>query len=376
MIRLAHIITGLNTGGAEMMLFKLLSHMDRSSFDIVVISLTETGAVGDKIKELDLPVYSLGMGRSSPNPYYSFALARFLRSNRVELVQSWMYHADLLGGISAKLSGKIPVVWGIRHGNLDPAVNKRLTIWTAKICARLSGRLPTRIVCCSEVSKRYHSKLGYEAGRMIVIPNGFDLSKFKPDPDARESLRKELGIPSESPIIGLVARFNPQKDHNTFFTAASLFLSRIPDTHFVLCGKDISWENNQLVSGIESGKLRSQIHLLGLREDTSRITAAFDIATSSSSHGEGFPNTIGEAMACGVPCVVTDVGESAGIVGETGIVVPGKDPASLAEGWRKLVALDPTVRRKIGVEARKRIQERFSLPDIVGRYEALYRELI
>ena len=373
-IQLVHIITGLNTGGAETMLYKLLSAMEREAFEPLVVSLTDIGPVGEKIRALGVPVRALGMRRGVPDPRGVWRLVRLLKRQRPYLVQTWMYHADLLGGLAARLAGRgIPVVWGIHHSNLDPKGNKRTTIWTARVCARLSHRLPSRIVCCSEASRQVHAALGYAPQKMVVIPNGFDLSAFRPDPSARESVRRELGVAADALLIGLVGRFDPQKDHSNFVAAAALLSAAYPEAHFLLCGDGVNWDNQKLAGWIEEAGLRKRFHLLGRREDMPRLTAALDIA-SSSSYGEGFPNVIGEAMACGVPCAVTDVGDSAFIVGDTGLVVPPRDPEALAQAWKKLIDMGQEGRQRLGGAARKRILENFNLPDIIARYEALYKE--
>lgn len=375
-IRIAHIITGLNTGGAETMLYKLLSSMERDQFSPEVISLTDAGPVGDKIQSLDVPVEALGIKRGAPDPRAFFRLARRLRQHRPDLVQTWMYHADLIGGMAAKMAGDIPLAWGIRHSNLDPKGSKRTTIWTAQICARLSGWLPKRIVCCSEASKRVHVLLGYDAAKMVVIPNGFDLASFKPDAGARHSVQQKLGISKETFIIGLVGRFDSQKDHFNFIRAAALLNQSNPEVVYLLCGDGITWDNKALAEWIEEAGLRERFHLLGRRDDMPRIQAALDIAVSSSSYGEGFSNTVGEAMACGVSCVVTDVGDSALIVGDTGRVVPPKDPATLAGAWGELIRMSPQEKAGLRAAARNRIMKNFSLPVIAARYEQLYKELI
>lgn len=373
---ITHLITGLNTGGAETMLYKLLSGMDREAFEPRVVSLTDVGPVGEKIRALGVPVHALGMRRGVPDPRGAWRLTRLLKKDRPHLVQTWMYHADLLGGLAARLAGGvIPVVWGIRHSNLDPEGNKRTTIWTTRACAWLSHRLPAKIVCCSEASRRVHTALGYAAEKMVVIPNGFDLTAFKPDPEVREEVRRELGIPADALLIGLVGRFDPQKDHRNFVAAAALMSAAYPEVHYLLCGDGVSWDNHELAGWIDEVGLRQRFHLLGRREDMPRLTAALDIA-SSSSYGEGFPNVIGEAMACGVPCVVTDVGDSAFIVGDTGMVVPPRNPEALAQAWKKLMEMGPEGRKKLGEAARRRVLENFNLPDIVARYEGLYKEIV
>ena len=372
-VKVTHISTGLNPGGAETMLYNLLSHMDRTTFESEVVSLIEIGSIGYKIQALGVPVRSLGMRPGVPNPLALLQLARWLRQDPPHVIQTWMHHADLIGGLAARLAGRTPVVWGIHHSDHDPHIEKRSAIWTAKVCASLSRWLPARIVCCSHASRRTHTQMGYTAGKMLVIPNGFDLAVFRPDPGARESLRRELGIPAEAPLIGLVARFHPQKDHRNFVQAAARLHARMPETRFMLCGNGITWGNPELAGWIQATGIRERCHLLGRREDVARLTAALDIATLSSSNGEASPLVIGEAMACGVPCVVTDVGDSAIIVGETGLVVPPKKPQALADGWaRLLLGMSREERVQLGLAARQRIRERFSLAKIVEQYERLF----
>lgn len=375
-MKVLHLITGLSTGGAEMMLYKLVSRMDRDKFEIQVVSLIDIGPIGKRIQDLGIPVKSLGMKRGIPDPRMLFKLTRWLKKNRPDIIQTWMYHSDFIGGVAAKLAGGIPLVWGIRHSNLDLEGNKRTTIWTAWLCARLSRWLPAHIVCCSEASRRVHTALGYDPDRMVVIPNGFDLTLFKPDLEGGSLIRQELGISEDTMLIGMVGRFDPQKDHLNFIKAAVLLQKEIRDVQFLLCGDDITWRNQKLSKWIDGAGLHRYFHLLGRRDDIPQIMTALDIASSSSSYGEGFPNVVGEAMACGTSCVVTDVGDSALMVGDTGKVVLPRDPSGLAAAWHDLIVQGKNARRQLGKNARRRVENNFSLPAIVGRYQQLYREMV
>jgi glycosyltransferase involved in cell wall biosynthesis len=374
-IRLVHVITDLDTGGAEMALHKLLSRLDRSRFDPVVVSLTDIGPVGKRITSLGVPVEALGMRRGIPDPLAVPRLARRLKDLRPQVVQTWMYHADLIGGLASRLAGGAPIAWNIRHSDLPRGSARRLTLWTARVCAVLSRGLPRKIVCCSEASREVHVRLGYAPEKMVVIPNGFDLGLFRPDPVARLSVRKELGIPDGAPLVGLVARFHPQKDHRTFVRAAGLLRASLPGPHFLLCGERVDWDNDQLARWIDAAGGREGWHLLGLRTDVPRLVAALDVSVSSSFSGEGFPNVIGEAMAAGVPCVVTDVGDSAQIVGQTGTVVQPRDPGALAGACERLLGMAEAERGDLGLAARRRVVESYDLEEIVRRYEDLYQGL-
>ncbi len=356
------------------MLYKLLSRLDRTRYEPTVITLIDGGPLLDPVRALGVNVSTLGMRRGKLAASSVFRLAKWLHTQRPHVVQTWLYHSDLIGGIAAKLAGNRRVVWNIRHSVLDPALTKRSTIMTARVCARLSRRLPDRIICCSEASREVHAAMGYAPQKMIVIPNGFDLDTFRPDTQSRDDVRMELGLPRSTTLIGLVGRFDPQKDHRTFVQAAGTLHRRAPDVHFLLCGDGIDWENRGLVDWIDEAGVRGRCHLLGRRKDMPRIQASLDIATSSSTT-EGFPNVVGEAMACAVPCVVTDVGESARIVGDTGRVIRPRDPVGLAEAWLAMLELPGEERARLGASASQRIATHFDLPSIASRYQAVYDEI-
>ena len=372
-LRIVHVISGLELGGAETMLHQLLAGTDRERFQSEVISMTTRGPVGERIEALGIPVHALGMKRGLPTPWHLLPLIRRLRWARPDVIQTWMYHADLFGGVAGRLAGHLPVVWGIHHTRLERESTPAGTLWTARVNARLSHRLPARIVCCSEATRRVHIQMGYAAGKMLVIPNGTDLGRFRPDPQARRSVRAELGLAPDALLVGMAARYHPLKDHRNFVLAASR-AAELLDVHFVLCGEGIVAENSVLSGWIEQAGLSGRFHLLGRREDMPRLLASLDISTLSS-RSEAFPLVVGEAMACGVPCVVTDVGESSEIVGTTGLVVPPEDPEALAEAWRELIEGGPELRGRLGQLARQRVEERYSLPSVVATYEELYLSL-
>jgi glycosyltransferase involved in cell wall biosynthesis len=374
-MKITHIITGLNVGGAETMLHQLLSHTNTSVFDTEVVSLTDIGPIGDQIQALGVPVSAMGMQRGVPNPLGLMRLATWLRRSRPDVVQTWLYHADMIGGLAATVAGVRALAWGIHMSYLDTQSSKRTTMWTVKACARLSHYLPRKIICCAQSSQRVHAEIGYAAEKMVVIPNGFDLERFKPDRAVRSSVRQELGIPDEAPLIGLIGRFHPQKDHHHFVRSAALLHARLPEAKFLLCGDGIDWQNQALAGWIEEAGLRDSFYLLGRRQDTHRICAALDILALSSAYGEAFPMVVGEAMACGVPCVVTDVGDSALMVGDTGRVVPAKDPGALATAWLELITIGPAARHELGAAARQRIEKYYSIALIAAQYTHLYQEL-
>jgi glycosyltransferase involved in cell wall biosynthesis len=370
-----HIITGLNTGGAEMMLYKLLRGMDRATVSSEVISLAGgIGPVGQKIQALGIPVRSLGMQAGVPDPRFVRRLQQIVQAYRPDVVQTWMYHADLLGGLATRMVGDIPVVWNVRHGPDQSGKIKKTTRWVLTACAKLSQRIPTAIVTNATSTRDYHVVQGYNAANWVIIPNGFDLDQFRPDSGAKRSVRQNLGLSSDARLIGMVARFHEEKGHQTFVEAAQVLGDTNVKVQFVLCGSDVTWNNTRLHEWIDATGLPGQFHLLGERDDVPHLTASLDIATLSS-HCEAFPNVVGEAMACGVPCAVTDVGDSAAIVGETGLVVPPQNPRMLAMAWKTLLDIGPAGRARLGQKARQRVADHYSLATIVKRYEALYQEI-
>ena len=374
-IRLVHIITGLEAGGAETMLYKLLKDMNQTLFYNEVISLTGLGSIGRKLRGLGFKVTAMGMRRGAPSPMMLLKLFFLLRKSRPDLVQTWMYHSDLIGGIVARLCGIENLCWNIRHCNLDKGKNKFLTLLTAKACAILSGLIPSRIICNSHAGKRTHSDFGYVDQKIQVIPNCFDLGDFFPDAKIRNQVRKTLRIDRDTFVFGHVGRYDVQKNHEGLFRSFAFVVERYPDALLVCCGKGVSSENRKIIDQIQSLNLCENVLLLGLRKDVSEVLNAFDLLVSSSV-GEGFSNAIGEAMAVELPCVVTDVGDSARVVGSTGWVVDPDCHESLAEAMTLAMDAPREELRKRGRRARRRMGEIFSVEAIISSFEQLYLKLI
>jgi len=352
-----------------------LLKQDREEFASEVVSLTGNGPVGERISTMGIPVTNLDVKPGFPHPRLVTGLKKLIGEIHPQLIQTWMYHADLIGGLAARFSGNIPVVWGLHHTVAERGALKTTTYAVARLNAVLSRFLPEKIVACADATRRTHLQLGYNATRMVVIPNGIDHIAFHPDSSARLDIRNELGIDDSIPLIGLCARFDPQKDHKNFLHAAGLLSAERPDVHFVLWGQDVDMNNASLTDWGKSAKLGHNLHLLGFRSDSYRLMAALDIASLSSA-SEAFPLVIGEAMACGVPCVVTDVGDSALIVGETGRIVPPHDPDALANAWTEILSLSPGDWQSLGLMARQRIIDNYSLDRMVSAYCQLYQDII
>jgi glycosyltransferase involved in cell wall biosynthesis len=374
-VPITFVATGLPMGGAELMLHKVLSELDRDRFAPAVISLSDLGVVGPRIQALGVPVEAAGLPLGGLSASGLRRLGHLLRRRRPAIVQTWLYHADLIGGLMARVATDAEVIWALR-GAIDREASPWHTVAVTDACARVSRWVPTRIMSCSHELVDRHVGWGYTGDRMTVIPNGFDLELLRPDPEAPASVRAELGLSADRILVGVPARFHPQKDHATFVKAASIVAAQQDDVTFVLCGPDVTPENRELMELVEGAGIADRTLAIGRRDDMPRMMSAFDVVVSSSAFGEGFPNILGEAMACGTPGVTTDVGDARYVLGDTGPTVPIRDHEALAQAILSFTGLGPEERAEAGRRARTRVEDEFSLPSVVRRYEAMYEDLL
>jgi len=364
------VITGLEPGGAEHQLVNVVTRLDRSRFEPVVISLTGRGPLAEPLEAAGVPVHAV---RVATDP---LALVRLLRRERPNLVETWLYKADLIGGLVTLCVGRVPLLWSIHQTDLRPEPGLRSNVLAARICAPLSRWLPTLILCVSPEAAQAHAAMGYRADKFRVVPNGFDTDRFRSDDQARAAVRDQLGWDESTPIVGLVARFDPQKDHRTFAMAARHVVDEVPGVRFVLCGRGVTPGNADLVDLLRASGIQDRVAVLGVRDDMPAVTAALDVAVSSSAFGEAFSIAIGEAMATGVPCVATDTGNAARLVGDAGRVVPVRNPLALAGATIELLDMSGAERRSMGARGRAAIVDRYSLASVVRRYEETYAEVL
>lgn len=398
MHRICHIITGLNVGGAERHLAALLSRLEVSQKDAErqdsaaggfrneVISLLEPGAMAAELGRI--PVFTLGMDRGLSTPHKwpgaMRRLARLLESRPPDLVQTWMYHADLAGAAAVRLASwpgkRPPLVWGLRNAYVSRGavrLSTRGVITMLALLSRRRGSGPAAIIAPSQTAVRIHAGLGYAAKKMAVIPSGVDTERFRPDAGARARLLDIAGFSDPNVLlVGLVSRWDPVKDVPGFLAAlAALPEDVAPRVRTVLMGTGLDRENRELMAMVEAHPLTHSIRLLGVRGDLPALLPGLDVAVNSS-RGESLPMAVLEAMACGVPCVVTDVGDSAIAVGETGFVAPPEDAEALASAMATLLLLPDGDRRALGYAARERTLSEYGLDRSAARYAALYRALI
>ena len=369
-LKIAFVTTGLARGGAEVMLLRLLESLDRERFEPSVICLSSTGPVAELLSRMGVPPVVLSQRAALFAVLGLPKLVAALRAIRPDIIQGWMYHGNVAAALAAPFLENSPaLLWNVRMAGEDFETEKRLTRVVIRVGALLAPRVHWIVANSRKGALTHAVRLGYK-GRWRVIPNGFDTVRFAPGMDAPAELQ---ALASASVRIGMIARHHPIKDHDTFLTAAALLSRSDPAARFVLVGEGTSWDNRDLVASISRHGLREKILLMGSRSDIPQVAACLDIVTLCSI-SEGFPNAIGEAMSCGVPCVVTDVGDAALLVGDTGLVVPARDPAALCVAWRELAALGAPGRRSLGDRARRRIVDHFTIGAIGQRYQDLYEQ--
>lgn len=371
-VRVVHLIPDLDTGGAEIMLARLVAAVDRSRIHSVVVSMTDVGQIGKQITGAGISVVALGMSRGRINVTAFGRLVRLLRRFKPDVLQTWLYHADVTGLIAAKCAGIRHVAWNIRCTEIDArdtSVLLRLVIRTAVWISRW----PSIIVSNSEAGRAVHQRLGYATDRWTIIPNGLDTCQFKPSISARTGFRQELGLRDDVPLVGMLARFHPMKDHETFLRAADLVARRRKDVRFVLAGRGVG-SNEALIRVIDQLGLQGKVYLFDERQDVPHLLAALDVAVMSST-SEGFPTVVAEAMACGTPCVATDVGDARAIIADTGIVVPPRQPAAIANGIAQLIELDEASIESLRRSVRAAIVNRFAIARIANQYTELWSNL-
>jgi len=372
--KIIHIITGLNDGGAEAVLYRLCLS-DKTSRHIV-ISLMDEGKYGSMLKVARVEVHCLNLPAGKVSFSALWRLYQLIRKKKPDRVQTWMYHADLIGGVIAKLAGIQQIYWNVRQSDLEPGKSKLSTIWVVKTCAMISSWIPKKIIYCAHKAKAVHEALGYKQDKAEIIGNGYDLKQFSFDTGLKTAFRAEMGLSDDENLIGMVGRYDPQKDHASLITALGLVKKAAFNFKMVLIGKDLDANNQVILNHIRDNQLTENVVLLGQRIDIPTVMNGLDLHVLSSL-SEGFPNVLAEAMACGTPCVTTDVGDAAIIVGETGWVVPPKDPQALAGAIMEALK-EKQLNHKTWLErkasCRHRIVENFSIENMIEGYHQVWSE--
>jgi len=373
--RIIHIITSLGSGGAEAMLYKLLGGMNEKRFDQSVVVLMDAGFYGSKIRSMGIPVNTLDMQRSRPKLRSIMKLRKLIADYDPALIQGWMYHGNLAAELAMTFAkDSTESIWNIRHSIDSLCHEKRLTRIVIRLGARLSSR-PARIIYNARVSAIQHEEIGYSASGRVVLPNGFDTDEFRFSAAARKRIRAELNILDDEYLVGTVARYHPIKDVQNLIRSAALICESNPKLRFALVGSGMISSKPNINEPIVTAGLQSRFRLLGERTDIPDVMSAFDLFVLPS-RSEAFPNVIGEAMACERPCVATDVGDCAALLGDHGILVSPGDSKALAGAILKMLAMTEHERREMGRSLRRRVVDNFALPHIVDKYQDLYRSAL
>jgi len=367
-----HVISGLAVGGAEMALYRLILQFRGSDYDHTVVALTPGGGMAARFEHMGIRLIVLDV-RHSPVAD-SLRLVRLIRTLQPDIVQTWLYHADFLGGLAARVAGNRKVIWGIRTTDLNIGCARATTL-VRRACALVSRWVPHTIVCVADAALRSHARVGYDTRRMTVVANGFDLGALTASEAERDALRRRCGFRAQHIVVGTLGRFNLDKDHGNFVKAAGQLAANDERLRFLMVGRGLDDANGVLARWIRHTGYAERFVLLGERDDAAVCLAGMDIFCLSS-RTEAFPNVVGEAMAMGLPCVATDVGDVAVLLADTGVVVRKADPEALARGVSGLVARGPGYLFELGQQARERIRASYSMRCVRARFESIYDSVL
>lgn len=356
------------------MLARLVAELRKGGADNSIVSLSKEEPFGTTLQDSGFPVHYLAMRAGVPRPAALFELKRIIDRYKPNVVQGWMYHANIAVALTSRFTNRpIPLVWNIRRGLDDATERKLMTRLMIYSSAKLSG-VPSRIVYCSSVSAEQHESIGFREGKGITIGNGFDTDLFRPDNNSRDKLLAALKVSSDSVLIGNVGRYDVAKGHNYLLEAFALIAARYAKTRLVLAGRGLDIDNRTVMEQSDRLGISDRVHLLGECEHSSRLYPGFDIYCSASV-SEGFPNVIAEAMSSGVPCVATNTGATGELLGDTGIVVPPRSTTALADALEVMLTYSDSQRRAMGLVSRQRILENHSMSMVGRQYARLYEDV-
>lgn len=375
MIRILFLLNSLHQGGAERQLVTLLHGLDRKRFRSTVVTYYRGGTWEETVKLMPgVDLHCLGLKNRFDLARMTLTLSRIIRKTRPDILYGILGDACTLALIHGRVFGKHKVIWGLRATNMDFSRYSPSSGWVYRLNAYLSKRVD-RIIVNSWTGAKYHVGRGYARDCIVVVCNGIDTEYFRPQPEKGTDLRHTWGVGHETPLIGRVGRLDPMKDYPAFLKAAAILTDRRPDARFVIAGGGPDQMLNDLKALSGSLGLNEHVLWIGPREDLPAIYSACAF-TSSSSFGEGFPNVVAESLACEVPCVATDVGDSAGVVGPGGIIVPAKNPAALAKAWDQILSLPQEERLQMGQKGRKHIIRNFSTQQMVHATEKVFLDVV
>ena len=365
-MKIAFVIDKVNYGGAERQLVELLKGIDKTRFDISLIIFVKGGDLWGEIHQI-AGVKVVCLHRKHRWDIFSVIIRLFkaIKSIRPNVIHGYMLGTNELCFILARLLN-IKVVWGIRNSNIDFLDFDWFTRLKFLIGTWMS-RYVDLMIANSESGKNDHIVRGYSENNWRIIPNGINITRFYPNRPVGEEMRSEWGIKKDSVVIGIVGRIHPMKDHTTFLKAAAMFLKERGDAFFICIGTGSDSYKRKLHDLENKLNISHRTIWTGTVDNMCRVYNVLDVLSSSSAYGEGFSNAIGEAMACGVLCVVTDVGDSGTVLGDAGFVIPPRNQMALVEGWKRILNLSEKERTNLSIFARNRIKNLYSLDNMVDK---------
>lgn len=375
--RVVHIISDLALGGSEMMLYKLLAHTDRRQFEPIVITLNIKDDLKERISAHGIPVYTFTMQAGFVASWQLLPLAWLLLKLKPDIIQGWMYLGNIVATLTNSLLGnRYPVVWNIRHSIPDQTQLsyrlRKLLQWGARLSTK-----PVQIIYDTKTHASQHQALGYCANHTKVIPNGFDTYLFRPNTYTRRLVRQELVIPKGSIVIGMIANYNSTSNHALFIQAATELhkhYKNYKQVHFILVGREVTQNNLELATLKAQSGLPKQIHLLGERRDIPALLNAMDIFTLTTQD-QGFPHTLGEAMACGLPCVMAKVDEANRLVSEDVYLLEHFAPSNLAALWDQWLKTDESTLKALGQRAIQCIKSNYTISQVTTQFQTCYHDI-
>jgi glycosyltransferase involved in cell wall biosynthesis len=371
-MKVLHIITALTDGGAEGVLYRLCKYDDKAKH--IVVSMMDGDKYGPLLSEVGIEVHCLNMPQGRISFTSLWKLFQLIRRINPDVVQTWMYHADLIGGLIAKFAGVKNIFWNVRRTNLENRKSRPSRFFVAKACALFSTWIPKNIVYCAQKAKEVHENFGYKQSIGIVVGNGYDLSLFYPFNVPRNQISPTVEINDLAFCIGFVGRYAPEKDHRNLFHALSILKKKCVKCYCLLVGRGMDESNPELMCLLQEKDLIEDVLLLGQVTDIPSILNVLDLHVLSS-YSEGFPNVLAEAMACGTPCVTTDVGDASLILGETGWVVPPGDAEALSDAIMEAIKekqQNPQAWLNRKISCRSYIVEHFSVDKMINSYHQVW----
>jgi len=369
-LHVVHVITNLDSGGAQAMMIRLVNEMRRSGVNSAVISLMPRGEFSHILDGMHIPVFYCDLQGLFTLPFAARRLMRHVARLRPLLIQSWLPHADFLSSLVG-LALKRPVVWNIR--NSSPGAGPGPLSLIYRLCAKLSWIVPRAIICCASAARKAYIEYGYCGKTMIVVNNGIRARDYcrEFEPTRPDHWREELDIPKGVFVISCIARYHGQKGHSRLIAAAKIAAKECPNIYFVLAGRGIDWGNAALSDEINLHSLADRFKLLGMIDNVPALYSASNVSVLPSD-SEGFPNVIVESMACGIPCISTDAGDAAEIVSDTGFVVRCGSPEALAGAMIRAYKMPNDELARLGARARSRAIGKYDISRSAWLYRRVY----